>query len=45
VDLRPGRRASFEVTLGGELLHSKLANHEFPDTEAILQAIAVRLSR
>jgi selT/selW/selH-like putative selenoprotein len=45
VDLKPGRRASFEVTLDGELLHSKLGGQEFPDTGKLLEEIAMRLSR
>ena len=40
VTLKPGRRSSFEVTFGDELLHSKLATEEWPDTERILEAIA-----
>lgn len=44
VTLTSGRRGSFEVTFGDELLHSKLGTDEWPDTEAILEAIAKRLS-
>jgi selT/selW/selH-like putative selenoprotein len=40
VELRSGRRGSFEVTIDGELLHSKLATQEWPDTDALLAAIA-----
>lgn len=43
VELRAGRRASFEVTFGDELLHSKLDTQEWPDTDRLLEAIAKRL--
>jgi selT/selW/selH-like putative selenoprotein len=43
VELRSGRRGSFEVTIDGELLHSKLATQEWPDTDALLAAIARKL--
>ena len=45
VDLKAGRRSSFEVSLDGEVLHSKLASGEWPDTGAILEAIARRIPR
>ena len=44
MELRAGRRSSFEVTFGNELLHSKLDTEEWPDTERILDAIASRTS-
>jgi selT/selW/selH-like putative selenoprotein len=44
VDLRGGRRASFEVTFNDEVIHSKLDTQEWPDTEKVLEAIAKRLS-
>jgi len=40
--LKAGRRSSFEVTLDGESIHSKLATGEWPDTGAVLEAIARR---
>ncbi len=40
MELRPGRRGSFEVTLDGKLLHSKLATEEWPDAERLLGEIA-----
>jgi hypothetical protein len=43
VELRGGRRSSFEVTFGDEVLHSKLATEEWPDTDAVLAEIARRL--
>jgi predicted Rdx family selenoprotein len=43
VTLKPGRRSSFEVTFGDEVIHSKLASGEWPDTVGILDAIARRL--
>jgi selT/selW/selH-like putative selenoprotein len=43
VNLKAGRRGSFEVTFDGEVLHSKLDTGEWPDTEKVLQAIAKRL--
>lgn len=43
MELKGGRRGSFEVTLDGELIHSKLATQEWPETDAILAAIARRV--
>jgi hypothetical protein len=43
VKLQGGRRSSFEVTFDGEVLHSKLASEEWPDTGKVLEAIAKRL--
>ncbi len=40
--LKGGRRASFEVTMNGALLHSKLATGEYPDVEKLLAEIARR---
>jgi hypothetical protein len=45
VTLKAGRRSSFEVTFGDEVIHSKLDSGEWPDTEKVLEAIAKRLSR
>jgi selT/selW/selH-like putative selenoprotein len=42
VERKGGRRGSFEVTLDGEVIHSKLATEEWPDTDAVLAAIASR---
>jgi len=44
VDLKSGRRSSFEVTVNDEVIHSKLDSGEWPDTEEVLEAIAKRLS-
>ncbi len=45
MELKPGRRSSFEITLDGEPIHSKLATEEWPDTEKVLAEIARRLPR
>lgn len=45
VVLRGGRRGSFEVTLDGETLHSKLATGEWPDAGTLLGEIGRRLGR
>lgn len=45
VVLRGGRRSSFEVTLDGEPIHSKLATGEWPDTERLLAVLSDRLAR
>lgn len=44
VDLKAGRRSSFEVTFDGEVIHSKLDTEEWADTEKVLEAIARRLA-
>jgi predicted Rdx family selenoprotein len=44
VDLRSGRRSSFEVSVDGEVIHSRLDSGEWPDTEMLLAAIASRVS-
>ena len=43
MQLRAGRRSSFEISFGDELLHSKLDTQEWPDTDLLLEAIAKRL--
>jgi selT/selW/selH-like putative selenoprotein len=43
VELRPGRTSSFEVTVDGESIHSRLEGQGWPDTEQVLEAIASRL--
>jgi selT/selW/selH-like putative selenoprotein len=43
VELVSGRRGSFEITLDGDGIHSKLATGEWPDTGEVLEAIAARL--
>jgi selT/selW/selH-like putative selenoprotein len=43
VELKAGRRSSFEVTLDGEAIHSKLATEEWPDTGQVLEEIARRV--
>jgi selT/selW/selH-like putative selenoprotein len=43
VTLKSGRTSSFEITLDGDRIHSKLESEEWPDTEEILRAIAARL--
>jgi selT/selW/selH-like putative selenoprotein len=44
VNLKNGRRSSFEVTVNDEVIHSKLDSGEWPDTEEVLGAIAKRLA-
>jgi selT/selW/selH-like putative selenoprotein len=44
VNLKSGRRSSFEVTVDDEVIHSKLDSGEWPDTEEVLEAITKRLS-
>jgi selT/selW/selH-like putative selenoprotein len=43
VDLQGGRRSSFEVTVDGEVIHSKLDGQGWPETEMVLEAIEKRL--
>lgn len=43
VKLIPSRGGAFEIRLNGELLHSKLQTHEWPDFQAIAQQIKSRL--
>ena len=43
VNLKSGRRSSFEVTVNDEVIYSKLDSGEWPDTEELLEAIAKRL--
>jgi selT/selW/selH-like putative selenoprotein len=45
VRLKGGRRGSFEVTFGDEVIHSKLDTEEWPDEGKVLEAIAGRLPR
>jgi selT/selW/selH-like putative selenoprotein len=45
VELQGGRRGSFEVTVDGEVIHSKLGSGEWPDTERTLEEIGRRLRR
>nr|CAH0110618.1 unnamed protein product [Daphnia galeata] len=34
-----GRRTSFEVTVDGELIHSKLSTNSFPDFEEVVSIV------
>jgi selT/selW/selH-like putative selenoprotein len=43
VVLKGGRRGSFEVTVDGVEIHSKLATGEWADTDRVLAAIASRI--
>ena len=45
VRLKGGRKGSFEVTFGDEVIHSKLGTGEWPDEEQVLASIARRLPR
>jgi selenoprotein W-related protein len=42
--LIPSKGGCFEITAGDELLYSKLATGQFPEEEAIVQAVAQRLA-
>ncbi len=41
--LIPDTGGCFEVTMGGDLVHSKLATDEFPDNAAMLDEFTRRL--
>ena len=41
----PDTGGCFEVTVGGELVYSKLETGEFPDEAAILDAVTARLKK
>lgn len=43
LELQPSSGGCFEVTLGDELLYSKLATGEFPDEKALVAEIGKRL--
>jgi len=45
VELQGGRRGAFEIDVDGEVIHSKLASGEWPDTERTLEEIGRRLRR
>ncbi len=45
VHLKGGRRGSFEVTLDGEVIHSKLDTGDWPDEAKVVAAVAGRLAR
>jgi selT/selW/selH-like putative selenoprotein len=45
VTLRGGRTSSFEVTVDGEVIHSRLDGQGWPDVEKVLEAVARRLPR
>ena len=39
VELIPSDRGAFEIRVNGELIHSKLETHEWPDFDAVAQQI------
>ena len=41
--LTPDSGGCFEVTADGDLLHSKLATDDFPDEQAVVDAVGARL--
>ena len=41
--LIPGGGGCFELSVNGELLYSKLKTGEFPDEQAMLEAVGKRL--
>ncbi|MDQ2868030.1 MAG: Rdx family protein [Verrucomicrobiota bacterium] len=43
--LIPSDRGAFEIHYNGELLHSKLQTHEWPDFDAIAGEIKARVVR
>jgi selenoprotein W-related protein len=43
--LVPAGGGCFELSVGGELIYSKLATGEFPDEEAVLTKVGARLKR
>ncbi len=43
--MQGGRLGAFEVTVDGELVHSKLATGEWPDEARVLAEIAKRIAR
>ncbi|MBC8350968.1 MAG: SelT/SelW/SelH family protein [Planctomycetes bacterium] len=42
-ELEPSQGGCFELTVGGELIYSKLATEEFPDEDAMLAEVGKRL--
>jgi selenoprotein W-related protein len=43
LELQPSGGGCFEVTIGNELIYSKLATGEFPDEQKILAEVGRRL--
>lgn len=41
--LIPGENSCFEVTLNGELIHSKLKTGDFPENKQILEELKRRM--
>lgn len=44
VELIPWYEGSFDVTVGGELVHSMYRDGGFPDAESVVAAVRARLS-
>ncbi len=42
--LVPSTGGCFELTVNGELIHSKLKTGRFPDEEAVAEAVAAKLN-
>lgn len=43
LELEPSKGGCFELTVGGELIYSKLATGEFPDEDAMVTEVGKRL--
>ena len=43
LELEPSSGGCFELTVGGELVYSKLATGEFPDEDAMVAEVGKRL--
>ena len=44
LELQPDQGGCFELTVGEELIYSKLETKEFPDEDQMIAAIAARVS-
>ena len=44
LELQPDQGGCFELTVGDELIYSKLETKEFPDEDQMITAIAERIS-
>jgi selenoprotein W-related protein len=43
LELEPSKGGCFELTVGGELIYSKLATGQFPDEDAMVAEVGKRL--
>ena len=44
INMRVGRSTSFEISLNGEVIHSKLSSGSWPDTKTVVQEISKKLN-